>query len=234
MPPIRPAADQPVFDRQVVLRLEVPGNELADAVALPHEPLPHLPAEGLPPLAALHPHLGEQEKALPAVQILIGVGLLLPLQGGIKPADAHAVRQGDKVLAPPVEAVGQEHAARVAHPGLEGMKIHLALPGINLQQELGGLADAGDGLIGVPAPQHGKIGHRVQLKEVGTGDHKEVTHHQVGGPDDLQLGQAVKHIEGLPARPCNDLMDSHRKLLKPLPGIQMAYLQPLLGLEQGG
>ena len=43
---------------------------------------------------------------------------------------------------------------------------------------------------------------------------EKIAHHKVRRPGDLQLGQAVEHIEGVKAFLFNQIVDLHRKILK--------------------
>ena len=59
-------------------------------------------------------------------------------------------------------------------------------------------------------------GNRVEDEEERTGDAEEVAHHQIGRPCRLQLRQAVKHIEGVLSLPLDQVVNIHRKILKPV------------------
>ena len=78
---------------------------------------------------------------------------------------------------------------------------------VDVQQDLGGFADAGDGLEGVAAPQNGKIGHRVEFEQVRAGDHEEVADHQVRRPGQQQIREAVKDVEDVPSLLPDDVVN---------------------------
>ena len=103
--------------------------------------------------------------------------------------------------------VGQKHGRRITLPCLDGVDANLLLIVEDVQQDLGCFPDTGDGFEGMPASQDGKIGHRVQLEQVGTGDDKEVADHQVRCPGIEQIGQAVKDVEYVPPFLADDIMD---------------------------
>ena len=60
---------------------------------------------------------------------------------------------------------------------------------INIEKQLGGFADLGDGVIRMSIAQQGKLSDGVQLKQIRTGDLKKIAHHQIGGPNGLELRQ---------------------------------------------
>jgi hypothetical protein len=122
-----------------------------------------------------------------AVDVLVLVLLADLLDRLIVPADADAVVDQLEFAGAPAVAVGHEHGVRIAPPDLQRVQVDPLLVGAHVQQELGRLADAGDGVEGMPPPQHGEIGHRVQLEQVRAGDAEEVAHHQIGVPDRLKL-----------------------------------------------
>ena len=100
------------------------------------------------------------------------------------------------------------------------------ISGIYIQKKLGGIPDARHRVEGVPSPQERKIRHRIQLEKIRTGNPEKVPHHQIGIPDRLKLGKAVKHIEGVASFFCNLLMDRHGKGLEAVVGIKLSYFDP--------
>ena len=79
----------------------------------------------------------------------------------------------------------------------------------------------------MPAPQHGKIGYRIQDEEKWTGQVEEVPHQQVRRPGRLKLRQAVKHIEGIIAFFLYDVVNLHREGLKAVGQGDLYNPQPL-------
>ena len=76
----------------------------------------------------------------------------------------------------------QKHRRRITLPHLEGLDIEIILKIIDVEQELGGLADPRDSLKRMLAAQDRKIGDGVELKKIGAGDHKEIADHHVSCP----------------------------------------------------
>ncbi len=94
------------------------------------------------------------------------------------------------------------------------MNIDRALNMIDIQQQLGCAANAGDGLKRVIIAEQGKIGNGIQFIQIRAGDHKEIADHQVRRPGRQQVRQAVKDIKGAFALLRNDGMNLGGKRLK--------------------
>ena len=167
---------------------------------------------------------GRAEKAVIAVVVLILSPGVFLVDGLVVAAHAHAVLHGGELPGVPPVPVGEEHLVGIAVPHLQRVEIHIFLVGVHVQQQLGGVPDAGHGVKGVAAPDQGEIGHGVQLEEVGAGDPEEVAHHQIGIPHRLELGQAVKHIEGVSALAGDLMVDGHGKGLEALVRVEGAQL----------
>ena len=68
----------------------------------------------------------------------------------------------------------------------------------------------------MPAADHREVGDRIQLEQERTGEMEEISHHQVGCPRLLQFGKTVKNIKGVFAFLLDQVVDIHRKSLKPV------------------
>ncbi|OPY91473.1 MAG: hypothetical protein A4E73_01984 [Syntrophaceae bacterium PtaU1.Bin231] len=126
-------------------------------------------------------------------------------QGGEEPGGVDAVHDRDERLFLP--DVGQEHGGRVSLPGFQGMHAGLSLDVVDIQEDLGGFTDAGDGLEGVAAPKDGEIGHRVELEEVRAGDHEKIADHQVRCPREQQIREGIEDVEHVPPLLADDVVN---------------------------
>ena len=129
--------------------------------------------------------------------------------------------------------MGQEHRRRAAVPDLQRVDEQLVGCPVHVGEQLRRVAYLGHGSERVPAAQDGEVSHRVQREQVRTGHTEEVPHHQVRRPCDLELAQAVEHIEGIPAFLGDHAPDRHREGLEALLWVEFVYLQPIDRLEQG-
>ena len=80
----------------------------------------------------------------------------------------------------------------------------------------------------------GKIGQGLQVEDIGTGQHEEVTEHPVAGPGLGQGGQTVEQEKGATTRLADLRPNLGNKPLKAQGDIQMADLARIVLLEQGG
>ena len=64
------------------------------------------------------------------------------------------------------------------------------------------------------APDYRKEGNRIKHKEKRTGNPEEVSHHKVGRPCGLKLGQTVKYIEGVLPFRLDHIVNIYRKRFK--------------------
>ena len=218
------AADHAVPEQEVVRRREIGLDQPLEVFVLGHgavdDLLLHLRRE-LPRGIRRSCHV---EEPVVAVDVLVLVLLADLLDRLIVPADADAVVDQLEFAGAPAVAVGHEHGVRVAPPHLQRVEVDPFPVGAHVQQKLGRLPDAGDGVEGMPAPQHGEVGHRVQLEQVRAGDAEEVAHHQVGVPHRLKLRQAVEHVEGVPARAGDLVVDGHGEGLEARVRIELHHL----------
>ncbi len=104
------------------------------------------------------------------------------------------------------------------------MQVDVFFIGIHVQKQLGGVPDPCHSVKGMPSPDQGEIGNRIQFKQVGTGHPEKVAHHQVGIPDGLQFGQAIKDIKCVPPLPGDLLVDGHGKSLEAFVRIKLPNL----------
>ena len=113
------------------------------------------------------------------------------------------------------------------------MQVDPLLIGIHVQQKLCRLPDTGDGIKGVPPTQYGKVSHRVQFEQIGTGHPEEVAHHQIRVPDRLQFREAVEHVKGVAALARDLVVDGHCERLKAFIRIEFHQIHPVQILEYG-
>ena len=211
-----PAADHPLPQRKVILRAEVLLHQRLEPAVLGHGAADDL-LLGIPGEHALGElQLGEGEEAVVAVEILILPRLGKSLLNLVEATHPNAVGDCGKLPGIPPHAVREEHLLRVAVPHLHRVQVQLLFIGIDVQQQLCGVPDSGDGVEGMPATNQREVGHGVQLKQVRAGHAEEIAHHEVGVPHGLQLGQAVEHIERVPALPGDLLVNGHREGLEAL------------------
>ena len=235
--------DHAVVDLEIVLRRKMLLDQVAQPLIPGQHDVAHAAAllRHIQTVLMLDP--GPLEKALPAVHGLVDCSRTRPVHLPVIAAHLHALPPGRKRPCPQVVEMGLQHLLRLPPPDLERADIHGGNPGSpdgsvprtgrilqsvcifcqvfcllreDIQKELGRIPDLLQGIKGVPAPQDGKIGHRIQNEKEGTGQVKEVPHEQVRRPGGLQLRQAVKNIEGIIPLFFNDVVDLHRKGLKPV------------------
>ena len=152
---------------------------------------------------------------VPAVLRLIFMFHTLPVQHFIEITDFHTVREGLKAAFFLVVFLRQKHGCGIPVPYLQGVHISaLCFILINIQKQLGGLPDPGNGIKGMFAPDDREISHRIQFKEIRTGYAEKISHHQICPPGRLQIRQTVKYIKRIPSFFCDHLMNRHRKWLK--------------------
>ena len=231
--PYGTAPRHPVPEQKIVPGLKIPAQHFLEPPVLCHGALHDLPlclpAEA--PLAEGHP--GRGEKAVMAVQALILLLGLFLLQDAVVAAQGHAVLHRPQSPVPRVPGVREEHFCRVAVPHLQGMDVVQALSPVHIQKNLGRVPYPGHGVKGVASPEQGKAGHGIQAEQVRAGDPEEISHHQVRVPHGLELGEAVKNVKRLSSIFRNAVVDVNCKSLKPLVRIELPYLQPRAGPEQG-
>jgi hypothetical protein len=127
--------------------------------------------------------------------------------------------------------VRQEHLRTVALGDLE--RVHVAVAGhaVDIEQELGGFADARHGGGIVAAAREREVGHGVQLEQEGTGHLEEVRQHLVGGPLLHEGGQAVEHVERLLPLRRDEVVDRAAEYIEPRRGVHLDHLHPLAGRD---
>jgi len=149
-----------------------------------------------------HKIFGFQKKLVPVIEVPLGA--LGPFFKNIRKdlRRIRAVRDRDEFFF--LADMRQEHRRRIAVPNLQEMDIAVAMVIINIDQELGRVADAGHGPERMTAPQNTEVGDRVELVKIGAGDLEEIPDHQVIGPGREEIREAVEHIENpLPLFLCN-------------------------------
>ena len=95
--------------------------------------------------------------------------------------------------------MGNEHLGGVAVPNLERVEIQVPVDLVDIQQDLRGVPDPGDGAVAVPAAGECKVGDRVEFEEERTGHLEEVRQEFVGGPLDDERREIVEDVEDLPS-----------------------------------
>ena len=192
------SADHAVMDFKIVLGLKL----LHD-----HVPHPYIAREhDVTHAVTLAPYIqtrfifdaGGVEEALPAVHALAVFEPLCVVQAAIKAAELHAFRDGIKAAVPKIAAVGLGQMRKRPLPDLFCPEKELVpSSGENVQKELCGVRDNVDRVIGMSAAQHRKIRDSIQREQEGTGQMKEVSHHEISCPCLLQLGETVEDVEGV-------------------------------------
>ena len=161
-------------------------DELLDVRVLGHHALKDLALSLVPELAPAEFQLGQGEKAVVAVQVLVlRVGRDV-VQQLVVAAEGNAAVQGLERASAAAD-VRQVDVDGLAVHCLERVYVHSAVAGVYVYQHLCRVADAGHCLKRVTPAYDREIGHSVQLIEVGTGDAEEIAHHLVRVPGDLKL-----------------------------------------------
>ena len=114
------------------------------------------------------------------------------------------------------------------------MDAGLSLEVVDVQKDLGGFTDAGHGLEGVAAPEDGKIGHRVELKQVRAGDHEKIADHQVRCPGQQQIREGIEDVEDVPSLLADDVVNLGGEGFEARVGVELVDGDLPGFLEQGG
>ena len=104
----------------------------------------------------------------------------------VVPAHGLAVEQGEDLAACRVEAVGQKHRLRMPLVDLERVDVVAVLAREQVEHELRGLLDVGDGVGRVPAAQKRKVRDRVEFVQKRAGRVEEIARVRIGVPCNLQ------------------------------------------------
>ena len=96
-----------------------------------------------------------------------------------------------------VPYMGKKHISRIPVPDLQGMQVQTVSICVYIQKSCVVSPDPRHRIKGMPSLYQREEGHRIQLKQIGTGHTEKIPHHQIRIPDRLQLGKAVKYIKGL-------------------------------------
>ena len=153
-------------------------------------------------------YTGGVEEALPAVHALAVFEPLRVVETAVKAAELHALRNGIKVDVFEIAAVGLGQVRKRPFPDLFRPEKEFVPPTRkNVQQKLCGARNNVDRVKGVPAAQDRKIRDGVQREQEGTGQVKEISHHEISGPGLLQLGKTVKDIEGVTPFPFDQIVN---------------------------
>lgn len=117
---------------------------------------------------------------------------------------------------------------------LRGVDVALPAHVMEVDQKLGGVADASDGVEGVAVAQGREERDGVEFVEMGAGHREEVHDHQVGVPGLDQVGQAVEHVEGAETLGGCKQVDRVAKLSKPSVGSTSCTWMSLTSSISGG
>ena len=154
------------------------------------------------------------EHAVPAVPVLAGLGE--DVEEGV------SVRAGGEDAAVgPVHQQGEVHGGRVAPLHLHGVDVAAAVLGADVQQHICGVADAGDGLVGVPLIAQGNVGDGLPRPEKVRRQAEEVADHGVGKPELLQIRDTVQDEEGVLRLGADDPVDLDGEGLEAHGGVQI-------------
>ena len=105
---------------------------------------------------------------------------------------------------------------------LDRMHIQLLPMPVHIEEDLGRVANRRDGVKRMPIAQQRKIGQRVELQHVGTGQPEEIPQHPVAEPGIRQHRQAVEDETGFPPRLAEHAVNFRDQLLETPRRIQMA------------
>ena len=174
----------------------------------------------------------------PPVDALPGGDRLLPELKGLPTGRR---RQGRGLPAPEDRRpdrirhhVGKEHLGGVAVPDLERLEVPLSLHLIDVQQELRGVPDPGDGAVAVPAAGEGEIGDRIELEQKRAGYLEEVREKFIRRPFDDERREAVEDVEDLPPLRLDDMVEVAAEGVKAGMGIDRDRFQPVDGRQDRG
>ena len=166
-----------------------------------------------------------------AVRIQILECCLFFLAQDVIASDSHSVRHRLEPLLFTVPYMGKKHISRIPVPDLQRMQVQTVPVCVYVQKKLRRIPDPRHSIKGMPSPYQREEGHRIQLKQIGTGHTEKIPHHQIRIPDRLQLGKAVKYIKGLSSFLPYSLVNPHRKAFKPLFRLKFIDSQPFAGFQ---
>ena len=118
---------------------------------------------------------------------------------------------------------GEVHGLCLPARHLHRVDVGAALQGADVQQHLGALPDAGDGLIQVPFVFDAGVGNGAPPVTEGAGEAEEVAHHVIGKPEVLQAGEAVGNEDAVLRLLADDPVHLHGKGLKAHHGVQGVF-----------
>jgi hypothetical protein len=112
------------------------------------------------------------------------------------------------------------------------MDIVVALVMIDINKELGGVADARHCHKGMPVAQNRKISDCMQFEKKRAGDFKKIPNHQVVGPGEQKIRKAIKDVINPLPLLADDAVDPGRKRFEAFRGIQAVYHDVFGALQQ--
>ena len=118
---------------------------------------------------------------------------------------------------------GEVHGLCLPARHLHRVNIGVTLQGADVQQHLGTLPDAGDGLVQVPFVFDAGVGNGAPPVAESAGEAEEVAHHMIGKPEVLQAGEAVGNEDAVLRLLADDPVHLHGKGLKAHHGVQGVF-----------
>lgn len=113
------------------------------------------------------------------------------------------------------DAVREEAIGGMPVPHLQGMHTELIIHAIDVDQDLRGVADAGNRPTGVTPPHGRDVGNGAQLVEVRAHDLERIRQQLVGGPLPGKHREVVEDVGGLGALLSYDLLNLSTEEIEP-------------------
>ena len=154
------------------------------------------------------------EHAVPAVPVFAGLGEDIEERVGVGTG-------GEDAAVRPVHQQGEVHGGAVAAVHLDGVDVAAPLAGPDVQQHVCGVADPGDGFVGVPLIAQGDVGDGLPGAQEIRRETEEVAHHGVGEPELLQIAETVEDVKGVCRLGLDDPVDLDGESLKAHGGVQI-------------
>ena len=186
-----------------------------------HHHVAHLAAGAPHVLAVLVAGACLQEEPVPGIYVAVGGAVHLVAHARVEAAGVDARGEGAHLSRGKIETMREEHGGGVTAPDLEGVDEEAALVRRDVDEELRGVVDLGDCGKRVVALDDGEVRHRVEREEIRAGEAEEVSHGEVGGPRNLQVGQAVEHVERLGPLARDHVVNLHGEGLEAFSGVEV-------------
>ena len=124
----------------------------------------------------------------------------------------------------PFQACSMYIVGRVAVLHLDRLDVELPVVAVDVQENLGRLGDGRGGVEGMAAPQHGEIGQRFEVEDVGAREQEEVAQHAVAVPVDRQGRKAIEDEIRPASRAADGAVDLGDELLEAVRHVETADL----------